>query len=84
MADGGLNVKLDKDAEARLTAMAEQAGVSPEALAGLMMHQLLDNPTGLVVPATSSSDYDGPYVELEDALDAFSTELHRRLAGRAS
>lgn len=32
---------------------------------------------------TTTADYEGPYVELDEALDAFSNELERRLAARS-
>ena len=32
---------------------------------------------------TAAADYEGPFVELDNALDAFSFELERRLAGRS-
>jgi hypothetical protein len=36
----------------------------------------------ITFPATTPADYGGPYVELEEALDAFDAELDRRLASR--
>ena len=35
------------------------------------------------VPRTTPADYEGPFVELDKALDDFSAELERRLAGRS-
>ncbi len=32
---------------------------------------------------TTTADFEGPFVELDNALDAFSSELERRLAGRS-
>ena len=37
----------------------------------------------LVRPATRPEDYEGPFVELEDALTAFDAECERRLTKRA-
>ena len=84
MVDGALNLLLDNTAAARLEALAEQAGMSPTELAKRMLDRLLENPEGAVIPEVHPSDFDGPYVELDEALNAFSTELHRRLASKAA
>jgi len=83
MADGALKLSLPDDHVARLKAQATAAGVSPEALATELLGRLLDDPSGAPSPPTRPEDYDGPYVDLDDALDAFSAELERRLADQA-
>jgi len=83
MADGALKLSLPDDHAALLQAQATAAGMSPEALATELLGRLLDDPAGVSTPPTRPDDYEGPYVELDDALDAFSAELERRLADRA-
>lgn len=83
MADGALKLSLPDDHAARLKAHAMAAGVSPEALATELLGRLLDDPSGVATPPTRPEDYEGPHVDLDDALDAFSAELERRLADRA-
>jgi hypothetical protein len=83
MADGALNLTIAEDAALRLAERAQSAGVTPEVLAAEMLSRLLDEPATSSRPATRPEDYDGPYVELEDALAAFDQEFEQRLAKRA-
>jgi hypothetical protein len=82
MADGALKLSLPDIPAERLKAHATAAGMSPEALATELLGRLLEDPAGVSLPPTRPEDYAGPYVELDDALDAFSAELERRLAHR--
>lgn len=83
MADGALTITIPHSDAARLAERAEALGVTPEALALQMFSRLVDDGADLERPATASEDFDGPYIELEDALTAFSAELERRLSARA-
>jgi len=83
MADGALKLNLNHISAARLESHAVAIGVSPEALAVEMLDRLLDDPLGLQAPASRPEDFDGPYVDLDEAIDEFSAELERRLASRA-
>jgi len=83
MPDGALSLNLKHISAARLEAHAVAIGVSPAALAVEMLDRLLDDPRGLKAPATRPEDFDGPYVDLDEAMDEFSAELERRLASRA-
>jgi hypothetical protein len=83
MADGALSLTLGDHTSARLAEKAKALGVSTEELAVQMLDHLVDDGP-LDRPATHPDDYDGPYVELEDALAAFSTELDRRLAAKGT
>lgn len=83
MPDGALNLTISEDTAQRLAERAQAVGLTPEALAAQMLGRLLDDPALSERPATRLEDYDGPYVDLEDALAAFDAELERRLAARA-
>ena len=83
MPDGALNLTLGDHTSARLAEKAKALGVSPEDLAVQMLDHLIDD-APVDRPATHPEDYEGPYVELEDALAAFSTEVDRRLAAKVA
>jgi hypothetical protein len=83
MADGALTITIPDIDAARIVERAEALGVTPEALALQMFSRMVDDGADLERPATASEDFDGPYIELEDALTEFSAELERRLAARA-
>jgi hypothetical protein len=57
------------------TEASPSAGVSEPATAW----RAAERPVG---DATEPGDYDGPHVDLEEALDAFDAKLNRRLASR--
>ncbi|MFC0632779.1 hypothetical protein [Brevundimonas balnearis] len=82
MADGALKLTLNDPLASRLTKRADAAGLSPEAFVSEVLARLLDEADRMDRPPTRPEDYEGPYVELEDALGQFSAELDRRLASR--
>ena len=83
MADGAFNVELSEYTASKLVEKAKTLGLAPEALAADILDRLLDDSDSPSRPSTRPEDYDGPYVELEEALSAFDHELERRLANRA-
>lgn len=80
MADGALTITIPNEEAARIAERAQALGVSPEALALTMFTRLVNDGKAADRPATTSEDFEGPFVELEDALTEFSAELERRLA----
>ena len=82
MAFGALTITITGDDAAKLEERARALGLSPEPMLLDMIGRMIDDGAGLDRMPTSQSDYDGPYVELEDALTEFSAELDRRLAAR--
>lgn len=83
MTYGDLNLTVSDYTASKLAEKAKALGVSPEDLAVQMLDHLVDD-APVDRPATYPEDYEGPYVELEDALAAFSAELDRRLAAKVA
>lgn len=82
MADGALTFTITGETVAKLEERAKALGLAPELVVSDMIGRMMDDGAGLHRAATGPEDYEGPFVELEDALAEFSAELERRLAAR--
>ncbi len=82
MADGALTITITGEDAAKLEERARVLGLAPEPMVLDMIGRMIDDGEGLDRSSTSPTDYDGPYVELEDALTGLNTELELRLAAR--
>ena len=83
MADGTLTITITGDNATKLEERAKALGLPAQSVVVDMIGRMMDDGTGLQREPTAPQDYDGPYVELEDALADFDAELERRLAARA-
>lgn len=82
MADGALTITITGEDATKLEERARALGLAPEPMLLDMIGRMIDDGAGLNRSPTSPTDYDGPHVELEDALAEFDAELERRLAAR--